>query len=196
MFESVIIIQKYIRRYLIKKKILIPDSCYQTKIWRKNRNWYKNGKSNECEKYQIDLIEKIIQNKLQKTNDRLDTENNEIVNIRNINSKENAYEFTENFDGVYSKNENIYYFNLKFVCDIGGAQARTLREVYHFIKYQAEYKWKHPDNKIYFVNILDGDTSYNNTAKYFYLIDKEKYKDIRKFIFIGSLFNFQKYKFN
>ena len=42
------------------KQILIPQSYYQTKIWRKNRTWYINGKSNECEKYQIKLIEKII----------------------------------------------------------------------------------------------------------------------------------------
>ena len=57
--KQILIIQKYIRGYLTRKYILIPSSFYQTKDWRKNRNWYKNGKSNECEKYQINLIERI-----------------------------------------------------------------------------------------------------------------------------------------
>ena len=60
--NKIIIIQKYYRRYLVQKKLLIPSSYYQTKIWRKNRKWYNNGKSNECEKYQINNIEKIIFN--------------------------------------------------------------------------------------------------------------------------------------
>jgi hypothetical protein len=119
MEKSIVNIQKYIRRYLIRKKNLIPESCYQTKIWRQNRNWYKNGKSNECEKYQINSIEKILNIKLEKTNDRIDMENNEIINKRNINANVNAYDFTENFDGKFVKNDNIYYFNLKFVCDKG-----------------------------------------------------------------------------
>lgn len=59
-------IQKYIRGYLTRKYILIPSSFYQTKNWRKNRTWYKTGKSNECEKYQISLIEKICNLKLLK----------------------------------------------------------------------------------------------------------------------------------
>ena len=45
--KQIIIIQKYIRRYLILKQILIPSSYYQTKEWRKNKKWYKNGKSND-----------------------------------------------------------------------------------------------------------------------------------------------------
>ena len=49
--KHIIIIQKYIRRYLIHNHLLVPSSYYQTKQWRQNRNWYKNGKSNECEKY-------------------------------------------------------------------------------------------------------------------------------------------------
>lgn len=54
-------------------------------------------------------------------------------------SNNNGYEWTENFDGLIMKNFSKYYFNLKFVCDVGGAQTRTLREVYHFIKHQMEY---------------------------------------------------------
>ena len=190
--KQIIIIQKYIRRYLIQKKILISSSYYQTKLWRKNRIWYINGKYNECEKYQINLIEKIIKIKLIKTNDRINIENYEIIDKRNPIVNKDGYEWSENFDGKLIKNNNIYYFNFKFVCDSGGSQTRTLREVYHFVKYQLEYLIKFNKNNIYFINILDGDTSYNNMNKFKYLIDKEKYKHIINYIFVGSLYDFQK----
>ena len=45
-YKQIITIQKYVRKYLIQKHILIPSSFYQTKNWRKNRKWYNNGKSN------------------------------------------------------------------------------------------------------------------------------------------------------
>ena len=52
-------IQKVVRSFMIRKRILIPGSEIQTKNWRKNQNWYKGGKHNECELYQRNLIEKI-----------------------------------------------------------------------------------------------------------------------------------------
>lgn len=58
--KYITIIQKYIRGYLIRKYTLIPQSYYQTKNWRKNRKWYINGKFNECENYQVELIEKTF----------------------------------------------------------------------------------------------------------------------------------------
>lgn len=192
--KQVIIIQKYIRGYLTRKHFLIPSSYYQTKDWRKNRKWYKNGKSNECEKYQINLIEKIITHKLIKTDDRINMETNEIINKKNPIVNNDGYEWSENFDGKIIKNNNTYYFNLKFVCDSGGSQTRTLREVYHFIKYQMEYLIKFNMSNVYFINILDGDTSYNNMNKYNFLTNKEKYKNIIKYVFIGSLYEFQKNK--
>lgn len=190
--KEIITIQKYIRRFIIRKNILIPQSSYQTKTWRKNRIWYKNGKSNECEKYQIELINKIIKEKIAKTNDRINMESYDIVNNKQPISKDDGYEWTENFDGKLFKNRNTYYFNLKFVCDSGGFQTRTLRELYHFIKCQLEYLNKHNSYTRYFINILDGDTSYNNMNKFIFLINKEKYKKIKNNIFVGSLFDFQK----
>jgi len=192
--KQIIIIQKNIRRYIIKKNILIPKSLYQTKIWRKNRLWYKNGKYNECEKYQISIIEKIINLNLRRTDERINIENNSIINNKNPLINNDGYEWTENFDGKIIKNNNIYYFNLKFICDFGGAQNRTLREIYHFIKYQMEYLLNN-NNNIYFINILDGDNSYHNINKFNYLKNNEKYKNNIKNIFIGSLYDFQKNKY-
>lgn len=124
-------------------------SEYQTKNWRKKQVWYKNGKSNECEKYQINNIEKIKKIKINKTNDRINIEKLIIDNYKNPIKNNDGYEYTENFDGKNIINNNIYYFNLKFVCDKGGAQTRTLREVYHFIKYQLDYLVK--DKKIIYI---------------------------------------------
>jgi len=168
--KYVIIIQKFVRRYLIRKKILIPSSYYQTKIWRQNRKWYKNGKSNECEKYQISLIEKIIKQKINKTFDRINFETHEIKNIKQPLKDNDGFEWTENFDGKVLHENNIIYFNLKFVSENGGAQTRTLREVYHFINCQIKHIIKFNSHNVIFVNILDGNTSFQHQSKYHYLL--------------------------
>ena len=110
-------------------------SKYQNKMWRKNQLWYKGGKKNECEKYQISNIENIIGKKIIKTYDRLNI--NDLIISKNINpyKKNNGFEWTENFDGVIINNNINIYFNLKFICDTGGAQIRTMKLVYFFIKY-------------------------------------------------------------
>lgn len=194
--QSIIFLQKHIRGYLSRKNILIPSAYYQTKIWRRNRSWYKNGKSNECEKYQIKTIEKITGITLYKTDDRMCFETNEIYDIRHPNKQINGYDISENFDGKVFLNDNTIYFNLKFVCDKGGSQTRTLREVYHFIKCQLDYLVSTKNHKTYFINILDGDTTYENIDKFMYLSGKDKYKRICEYMFIGSLQEFQKIKNN
>lgn len=188
-------VQKYVRMILQRKCILIPQSCFQTKEWRKSRSWYKGGKSNECEKYQIALIEKITKTTLNKTHDRINMETYEITSTSRPMKNDDGYEYTENFDGLLIKGTNKYYYNLKFVCDAGGAQTRTLREVYHFIKCQMEYLIKFDataNANTYFINILDGDECFHNMDKFLYLLNKEQYKHIQKYVFIGSLYDFQK----
>lgn len=195
----IIKIQSVIRRFLVRRNnVFIPSSKYQTKQWRQNRNWYINGRKNECEINQIKIIEKIINQKCEKTHDRINIETLQIIENKRPMMAENGFEWTENFDGKININKNkLCYFNLKFVCDEGGAQTRTLREVYHFIKYQLEHIKKYKTTTVYFINILDGDSSYLQINKFLYLINKKKYKDIRHFVFCGDMFLFQKwfYKF-
>lgn len=201
--ESVIMVQKYVRRFLVKRKVLIPSSYYQTKKWRKNRKWYKNGKSNECEIYQRKMIEKITDSKCPKTKYRLHIENNELIEKSNPLASEDGFDYTEDFDGIQERNNTQHFYNLKFVCDRGGAQTRTLREVYHFIKAQLEYLLKHyqtndtesksKNKELYFVNILDGDESYKNSDKFKYLLKKTKYLSVKKYIFVGDMKEFQEW---
>ena len=190
--SQILTIQKYVRGYLTRKYILIPSSFYQTKEWRKNRKWYKGGKSNECEKYQINLIEKMLAIKLMKTHVRINMENYEITTNTHPMKNSDGFEWTENFDGLLIKNTSKYYFNLKFVCDKGGAQTRSLREVYHFIRCEMEYLIKYDTNNTYFINILDGDECFRAMDQFLYLFNKEKYKQVIKYVFIGSLYDFKK----
>lgn len=128
-----------------------------------------------------------------------------------------GFEYTEDFDGKCARGSNTIYFNLKFCCDAGGAQTRTLRLVYEFIKCQIKYinkqnntqddtqkekenndenQDKHKDekcnNETYFINILDGDTSNTHISKFRYLLDKLNNKKLEKYIFIGSMYEFSK----
>ena len=180
----------------------IVPSAQQTKEWRKSTEWYDTGKRNECEKHQIKVLEQILYPlKIEKTNDRIHMEWLKIVSHRTPLKCADGYEYTENFDGLIQKDDGRFYFNLKFVCDSGGAQTRTLREVYHFIRFQLEILLSNKNNirqlseeikkSLYFVNILDGNTCCKS-AKYFdYLIQKEKYRDVIENIFVGDLFTFQ-----
>jgi hypothetical protein len=179
----------------IEDKLLnlkITKSEKQSKEWRKKQVWYKNGKHNECEKYQIEIIEKITQKKINKTDERINAENCQIVINKYPIKHDDGYEYTENFDGIIIHHKK-YYFNLKFVCDSGGAQTRTLREVYNFIKLQLEYLITSKTTKIYFINILDGNTSFNNINKFNYLLNKEKYKNVKKNVFIGDMKQFKNF---
>jgi hypothetical protein len=171
----------------------IISSKLQTKDWRKKQDWWKGGKHNECELYQIKILESILKVGWEKTSERLNTETVEIVEKSSPFKNIDGFEWTENFDGKIKDKDNIFYFNLKFVCDKGGAQTRSLREVYHYIKYQLEHLLKYEKTDVYFVNILDGDTSHRELEKFHYLINKEKYEKIKKYIFCNDLSSFIKW---
>lgn len=142
--------KKYIL-HIIKPKynryIYIHPSSNQTKEWRKSQKWYRNGKYNECEKYQINLIEGLFGKKLKKTNERINLETNAIIDNSHPLSYRDGFEQTENFDRKLILNKIPYYFNLKFVCGDGGAQNRTIRDVYNFIKHQLEHIMKYKTQK-------------------------------------------------
>ena len=53
--------------------------------------------------------------------------------------EEDGYEYSEDFDGSITSNDTKWLFNLKMICDNGGAQTRSLREVYHFIATQLDH---------------------------------------------------------
>ena len=172
---------------------LIIESKLQTKIWRQKQQWYKNGKSNECEIYQRQLIEEITNLKCNKTNQRINMVNLEITNKSNPLHDNDGFEWSEDFDGLIVEKNINYLFNLKFICGQGGSQTRSLREVYHFIKSQLDLLLKNKNNNTYFINILDGDICFKNMDKFNYLLDKKEYINVKKYLFISDMYNFKKF---
>jgi hypothetical protein len=165
-------------------------SKFQTKDWRKKQLWYKNGKYQECEKYQLDILKQNTKSNLFKTNIR--------INLRNISLEDNkkpllysnGFDLTENFDYIQYNNNLTFFYNLKMICDNGGAQTRSLREVYHFIECQLKFLLK--NKNIFFINILDGDTSYKHIDKFNYLLNLQEYLNIKN-IYVGDMFNYIKW---
>ena len=168
----------------------IISSSNQTKIWRKQQNWYNGGKSNECEIYQFKLFNQITNFCRIKNYDRLNYETLELRSVKDPNKFNNGFEWSEDFDTSNIKNGKKYYFNMKFVCDKGGAQTRTLREVYYFIKCQLDFILKNNCEDVFFINILDGDESFRTLEKFNYLQNIKKYNKIKKYIFIGDMKKF------
>lgn len=172
---------------------MIVQSRYHTKHWRKLQPWYFTGRHNECEKYQMRCIEQIIHgkrvdDKLQRSTFRLNLFTNEIQSLSNPLLKNNGYEWTENFDAQLQTQSKLLLFNLKFIVGEGGAQTRSLREVYHFIRTQLTYLKCNPTTNICFINILDGDACEKSRSKFVYLLSK--FND-KQNIFVGDMFEFQ-----
>lgn len=107
--------------------------------------------------------------------------------------EDDGFEWSENFDGKQVHNGNTFFYNLKMVCDCGGAQTRTLREVYHFIKAQLKYIHKFNVQDTYFINILDGNESHRTKHKFAYLLSNEHYSTIKKQVFVGDMYDFQQW---
>jgi hypothetical protein len=177
------------------------SSELQTKAWRKLQKWYKGGKHTECEVYQksqlLHIINKILIDLgkekitcIPYTSDRIN-EDKELYTIENChcpgkNKLKNKFEYTENFDGKLELFGKIFYFNLKFVCEDGGSQNRTLKLVYMFIKSQYKHIQKHNPKNTYFVNILDGDTCRKNiehikNAKTYFNVENVFIGDTKEF---------------
>lgn len=166
------------------------SSKFQDKKWRDKQVWYKKGKQNECEKHQLKQIEEISKNKVRNTQKRLNIETLEFKDISKPNNQRNGFNWTENFDGYQTLGNLHVYYNLKMCVGSGGAQTRTLREVYHFITTQLKYIEKTNDNML-FINILDGDISFKNRDKFQYIC--EKYKKSSEKVKIMDMFEFEKY---
>lgn len=168
----------------------VVKSIFQDKKWRLTQKWYINGKRNECEKYQKQVLSEHIKYEIKfNTKERINIRSLKIIKIDKPLKLIDGFDYTEDFDGKFIKNDITYYLNLKFICENGGAQTRSLREVYHFI--EAQLKILKRNKKIYFINILDGNFCNEHQDKFNYLL---KYYDIENNnnIYIGDLYNFLK----
>lgn len=184
-----------ISNFLYEKCI---SSEFHTKNWRKIQEWYEGGKKNECEKFQRALLENGLGCQVLKTNTRLDMTDYKLVIESKPLTERGGFKYTEDFDGTWEDLGRLFYANFKMICDPGGSQTRSMREVYHFLLYQHMYLLHNPDNNVYFVNIIDGDQGYKYTYKNFdeekaSLFDiqvEKKFVDVIDKIYIGDMKNF------
>lgn len=177
------------------KEIIVSSSC-QTKQWRNSQEWYNSGKSNECEKYQIRQLEKVIKPRFEFNNIPFerDTQNTYRLQLSNgrmfigKNKPENIckYEVSESFDYVFIYNKHKkhkFFINFKFIVDNGGAQDRSFQCVYFFIqaqnKFMENYENTEDSDFVHFINILDGDYCAKHIGEIKHLS--------RKNIFIGDM---------
>ena len=190
--EETIKAKKILKKHLKIKKLKkqITPSKLQTKEWRNSQSWYINGKKNECEIYQREYIERITGQKCPKTKERINIDINDIILEDKPMIREDAFDWTEDFDGKQKLDNYTAYYNLKMPIGIGGSQTRSLREVAHFIRAQLEYNISHINNISYFINILDGDQSYKLSTQFYYILNKKKYKYVKNFVFIGDTYEF------
>jgi hypothetical protein len=186
----------------IIKSLSLDEICISsklhTKTWRKGQEWYTGGKKNECEKFQRALLEKGLGCEVLKTNIRLDVIEYNLKEETKPLTKRGGFKYTEDFDGTWENLGSVFYANFKMICDSGGAQTRSIREVYHFLICQHMYLLNNPGNNVYFVNIIDGDQGYKFTYKNFdenqaSLNDiqlDEKFVDVIDRVYIGDMKNF------
>ena len=120
---------------------------------------------------------------------RFNTRTGQLMKNSRPNVHENGFDFTEDFDGYHVVYGLPTYYNLKCIVGSGGAQTRSLREVYHFVEAQAKYLLKTDDTAL-FVNILDGDQCSRHTDKFQYLLSRPEYQTVREKIYVGDMYNY------
>ena len=120
-----------------------------------------------------------------KTNTRINLRTNQLVEISHPNKNDNGFDFSEDFDGSQTVNNSTVYINLKCIVGAGGAQTRSLREVYWFVQGQLNHlkTTKHT----YFANIMDGDEAHSTMEKFQYLLELPEFAEVKKYVYVGDL---------
>lgn len=145
------------------------------------------GGAGSCtpEKYQRQKIEDGTGIKCPKTNMRINLRTNTLKDIAHPNTKNNGFDYSEDFDGIQTINEKKVYINLKCIVGKGGVQTRSLREVYWFVEGQLN-TLKHEEN-VYFANILDGDEAHSCMSKFEYLLSLPIFESVKNKVYVGDL---------
>lgn len=162
-----------------------------------------NTKANICEKWQIDQLRSIgvINDAVAGTNIRINHITFEIANVASglFNTLEFA-DWSEDFDIISEKGDETHYFNLKFICESGGSQNRSIKPLANMIYYIAKHiEMTKCENKK-FIFITDGEylmnfvlpNNQNSVSQFHWQIDRVD-PAYRKYFFIGSTKQYIKY---
>jgi len=170
----------------------VPSNL-QTKDWRKQQPWYKGGKSNECELLQRMQVEQITGKSCPKTTTRINKRTHQMQPLSNPLTRPDGFDWTEDFDGIQQlvgKDGTTHklLYNLKMVCEGGGSQTRTLREVHAFIEAQLQVLLlgNHHAN-VHFINVLDGAQSHARKVLFSHLLNLPEYATVKEKVFIDDM---------
>ena len=122
------------------------------------------------------------------TQARINWRTHELHEIHNPMTKDNGFDYTENFDARQEFGNQHVFINLKCVVGRGGSQTRTLRdECYQFVDAQLRYLLKTPEGRIWFANIFDGDEAARVMKKFEYLLALPEFASVRQKVYVGDL---------
>ena len=140
------------------------------------------------EDYQRSKIEEGTHHPCVKTNTRINLRTFQLENIAHPNTFPHGFDFSEDFDGMQQIPPYTIYINLKCIVGKGGAQTRSLREVYWFVEGQLHaLKKMHCFSNTLFANILDGDEAHHSLTKFEYLLSLPDYQTVKQNIYVGDL---------
>ena len=137
------------------------------------------------EDFQRNKIQEGTQYPCVKTNTRIHLRTFQLTDIAHPNTFPNGFEYSEDFDGVQCIQGNTIYINLKCIVGKGGAQTRSLREVYWLVEGQL-HALKNLSN-VYFANILDGDEAHHSFTKFDYLLNLPEFQATKQYVYVGDL---------
>lgn len=134
------------------------------------------------EREQISAIVERTKTPATKTHMRINLRNGAMENIKRPNILPDGFDWSENFDYV-QRADVVIYINLKSIVGSGGAQTRSLREVYWFIN--GQFTHLRQGANVYFANILDGDEASKHMPKYNYLAEQNP--ETKNRVYVGDL---------
>lgn len=143
--------------------------------------------SSKPEKFQRQKIMDGTALSCSKTNMRINLRTHTLHEIAHPNINEDGFDYSEDFDGIQTIHEKKFYINLKCIVGKGGAQTRSLREVYAFVMGQLHVLQSEKHEGIYFANILDGDEAHHAMSKFTYLLSLPEFESVRNKVYVGDL---------
>ena len=171
--------------------IRIPEGVIagrlMTKEWRQQTFGRIAGGagSREMEIYQRKMVVDGTGIPCPKTAMRINLRTFTLQEIAHPNKAENGFDFSEDFDGVQTIGDSRIFMNFKSIASAGGAQTRSLREVYWFVEGQLRVLKTTP--AVRFANILDGDEPDSHMDKFRYLLRLPEYADVKSKVYVGDL---------
>jgi hypothetical protein len=120
-----------------------------------------------------------------KTNIGINLRTKMLVKIDHLDTKDDSFDYSENFYGVQVINNIKIYINLKYIVGEEKDQDSLLRETYRFIKGQLKVLQTNKD--IFFANILEGDEPSFYMPKFEYLLSLPEFQSVKSNVYVGDL---------